>query len=388
LTESESPKEPAKVEEPKSKVIRFLSHPVAVIVVFVSAIASLLALPLSFYFYYAAKEYPQLTYYVHPVKATVVRAGEASRLTAIIDNRPVETDITAAQIAIWNQGKRTIRRNNILRPIIISTENNTPILEATIRRTSREVTQLALNTDEAQQGRISVIWDILEQNDGGVIQLIYAGNAEVQITADGVVEGQPQIEKLEFTGRIRSPYEQYETEIWTNRPLGYSTLVVGIIMIFAIRYIKKVKSDYRRTNKTLLRSFKPHIEFYDENINWEVKRIETTDRFIADVEKQSEEFKEKLKGSEEGLKLLLESSSQRIANYEKERQDSENKIKEYEATKESLVGDRREVFYSLRTTERLFSKVITVLRVLTLIVFIIATYLLFIAQPLGPPFSF
>lgn len=172
MTEPEAPKEPHKAEQPKSRIPDLLTNPAVVVFSLVGLILTLVGFPLSIYFYYAAKEYPQLTYYTHPVKATVVRAGEASRLSAIFDNKRVETDITAAQVAIWNQGRRPIRREHMLRPLVIFTENHTPILEATIRKTSRDVAGIALNQDELNKGRVTVHWDILEQNDGGIIQLI------------------------------------------------------------------------------------------------------------------------------------------------------------------------------------------------------------------------
>jgi hypothetical protein len=86
---------------PKGELRRFVSHPAVLIV---SRLANLVGIPLSVYLYFAAKQHPQLTYYVHPVKAALVRRGDASRLGATFDNRRIETDIMAAQVAIWNEG--------------------------------------------------------------------------------------------------------------------------------------------------------------------------------------------------------------------------------------------------------------------------------------------
>lgn len=148
---------------------------------------------LAAYLYFEGKEAHQLTYYISPAKAVVVQTGQASKLAVSFDGKPVGTDITAAQIAIWNQGKLPIKKDDVLRPIVIDTENNAPILEATIRKSSRDVTHLALNIDELQKGRVSISWNILEQNDGGIIQLVYAGNPALKIYVDGIIEGQRSI---------------------------------------------------------------------------------------------------------------------------------------------------------------------------------------------------
>ena len=174
----------------KNALPKFFSNPW---VGFIGTMASILGVVLAVLFYMEAKDSRELAYYVNPARAVVVQMGQASKLKVNFDNKPIETDITAAQIALWNRGEVPIKSDNILNPIIIRTENNIPILEATIRKTSRDVTRLNLNTDDLQRGQVSISWNILEQNDGGIIQLIYAGNQNVRINLEGVIEGQKDI---------------------------------------------------------------------------------------------------------------------------------------------------------------------------------------------------
>jgi hypothetical protein len=213
---------------PRSLAKSFFSNPLVGII---GSVASVISLFLAIYFYVEGKETPLLTYYVNPVKAVVVKAGQASRLTTSFDNKIIETDITATQIALWNQGKQAIKKDQILKPIVIYTENNTPILEATIRKTRREVSQLSLNADESQKGRITILWNILEHNDGAVIQLIYAGNPSINIFADGIIQGQTQIERQSegaFTSADRRAF----------RVIGYVLLGFGIVLLIVIAYME------------------------------------------------------------------------------------------------------------------------------------------------------
>lgn len=150
-----------------------------------------------------------MTYYVHPVKAAIVKSGKVSKLTTIYADKPIKTDITAAQIGLWNQGKLPIKASNILQSIVLYTADNAPILEASIRKVSRDVIKLQLQTDESESGRIAISWQILEQNDFGIIQLIYAGSPDVGIRLSGIIEGQKQIEQVIFKQRFKSLDEQY-----------------------------------------------------------------------------------------------------------------------------------------------------------------------------------
>lgn len=151
----------------------------------------------SVYIYLVSRETPKLTYLVNPAKATVVRTGQTSRLAVEFDGKSVKSDVTAAQIAFWNAGKKPIRSDAVLRPFVIKTGAGQPIMEAKLRKPSRDVVHIALDTSHIDIGELGISWNILEQNDGGVLQIIYAGDEKVDIGADAVVEGQPKIGSLD-----------------------------------------------------------------------------------------------------------------------------------------------------------------------------------------------
>jgi hypothetical protein len=131
--------------------------------------------------------------YMDPAKAVIVKSGEISKLIVLHDNKPVTRDITAVQITIWNRGNLSIRRDNVLEPIRIKTKD-APILEATIRKKTREVTGFAVDSNERDKGQVSLSWTILEPGDGAVVQLIFAGNAQTEVLASGIVEGVPRMD--------------------------------------------------------------------------------------------------------------------------------------------------------------------------------------------------
>jgi hypothetical protein len=161
---------PAEDDQAMGRLRRFFSHPIAMIIMFCGTLARIIAIPLAFYFAGEARKTRELTYYVHPVKASVVKAGEASQLSVSYAGKELTTDVTAAQIQIWNQGREAIHKAEILRPLVISTEDHTPILEAAIRKQTRpNIVHLTLDDSAPEQGRLGVSWDILEGGDGGIV---------------------------------------------------------------------------------------------------------------------------------------------------------------------------------------------------------------------------
>ena len=370
---SESPVKSPNPEQ-KSGIVWFLSqHPAVLIIGAIGAIASLVSIPLAIYLYYAGKGHPQITYFVHPVRAIAVRAGEASRLTTTFDNEPISTDISIAQIAVWNQGTQSVRSENVLRPVVIFTENNVPILEATIRRSSREVTQLTLNTAELQKGRVTVLWNILEPNDGGVIQLIYAGPTSVPFRAEGTIEGQPQIARLEYSGQIKNPDEQYESGKSGYRSYGYGLLAVSGLLILLVFKFRRDRASYRRAVEDLWGAFNLRRETSDKTAEFYKRQLTHSNDRIAKLEAR--------KGDDEF-------TNKQIADEKKAVQEATDTLKEYDKKRNLDMSEEAAWAVASQKKEKGYRLWIGGLILMAMLILIPALYFLFIAQPAGPPFGF
>jgi hypothetical protein len=166
---------------------KFVAHPAVNLTNFVLTVLSMV---LAYYFYRRGIKKRGLSYKVSTARTPIVRSGAASRLSVFHDGREIKSDITAVHIAIWNQGGQSIRPEDMLRPMVIATENFAPILEASIRHVTRGEIGLRLDESECDHGRLKMSWDILEERDGGIVQIIYAGSPELLITAYATPEGQ------------------------------------------------------------------------------------------------------------------------------------------------------------------------------------------------------
>jgi hypothetical protein len=184
---------PAEKEKPNSFLKSLPTNPYVFLGL---AIIAILGFGFGIYAWLDNKASRELTYYVDPARAVVVQSGKSSDLAVSYKNEPVPGDITAAQIAIWNAGKLSIKSVDALKPTVIYTEDGTPILEATIRNPGRDVSQITLDTTQLRDGRLAVKWSILERNDGAIVQLIYAGDSAVGISAEGAFEGQKSLTRI------------------------------------------------------------------------------------------------------------------------------------------------------------------------------------------------
>lgn len=225
--------EPALSESSDIRIVvrRFFSNPV---VGMVGSVASIIGLVLAVYFFLQSQQRRELLYLVSPAKAVIVKAGQLSKLAVTLDGKSIDTDVTAAQLAFWNQGNQAIRREHILRPLTLRTAPATPIIDATVRKTSREVVQIDLDKSRLQDGELSISWNILEQGDGAIVQVVFAGPAAVDIPASATIEGQHTIRTVHASSLDR-PSEKGSIERsrffrivgWVYICLGISTAAMG-----------------------------------------------------------------------------------------------------------------------------------------------------------------
>jgi hypothetical protein len=202
----------------------FLRHPV---VGLIGTLASVVSLLVGFVFFYASRERPGLTYFVNPGKAAVVRTGQTSRLAVQFDGAPLSGDVTAVQVAFWNAGKKPIRMDSVLRPMVIRTKG-ARILEANVRKTSRDVVGVVIDTAKLGAGELGIRWNILEANDGGVLQLVYEGSEKVSVEAEAVLVGQRKIENDASSGWRRPEHERQ----WINYVIFF--LATGLLVFYLV----------------------------------------------------------------------------------------------------------------------------------------------------------
>jgi hypothetical protein len=192
------------------------------------------------------RDHPELTYLVAATRARIVVAGQASALRVFHGESPITTDVTAAQIALWNGGRRAVEAGDVLQPLRLLTEPRVPILEAQWRYATRELCALDLEKSLAQ-GELPIRFRILEPQDGGVLQVIYAGSPDVSIQVAGAVKNQPELRvSRQHRSKITSTQEVYLQSVLL---VALSLLAVpfGILLIQSLRSWRTLKGRTRVT---------------------------------------------------------------------------------------------------------------------------------------------
>jgi hypothetical protein len=200
------------------------------IVGLLGSVASIISLILAVYFYIAAAEKKELTYYVHPAKTSVVNIQDVGKFEVLFDGKPIEKNVSIARVAFWNAGRKPIIKNDILKKLEIET-NSGPILETRIEKISRDVINLEIDKSNYNQNKIQIAWDVLEENDGACIQIVYVGDTNAFITAKSTIVGQGEIKHLEFGDKIKTPTEQYDQNRSRNKLLGFLLLGAGFVFV-------------------------------------------------------------------------------------------------------------------------------------------------------------
>jgi hypothetical protein len=143
---------------------------------------------------YSSIEKRDLVYAVNPIPSIVV-SGQTCHVHGIAVSYGGEelgcVDITIAQIAILNKGKKSIEQADFLQDgVYIQTFPASKVLDAQVVKVSRKQTEFKViaPSDSWEDGRVPLNWRILEENDGAVIQLIYLGSPEVELSLIANIE--------------------------------------------------------------------------------------------------------------------------------------------------------------------------------------------------------
>src|ERR1035438_8050217 len=94
-----------------------------------SVVVGLVSLVLGIYFGVISLRSRELAYQVNPTKTAIVKSGQSSDLQVLYKGQGISSDVTGLQVVIWNDGKESIRPENLLTPITLTTSPRVPILD-------------------------------------------------------------------------------------------------------------------------------------------------------------------------------------------------------------------------------------------------------------------
>ena len=149
-------------------------------------IASLIGLPLAIVLFLASEKERDIRFEQSASPTTIIRAGQSSDLRVQFKGRDLNSDVSSLQLTIWNAGRESVRRENILsKTLTMTIVPATTILEARVKKTTRDLLGFQL---ENLGTSLVISWDILEPGDGALLEVIYTGTV-ANVKAEGAIEG-------------------------------------------------------------------------------------------------------------------------------------------------------------------------------------------------------
>ena len=238
------------VTEDFKGIRELFSNPIFGVLSFLFSIVSII---LAIIFYLNSQAERELTCFIHPSRTQIVKAGQISELSIKYLDKEIKTDVTILQLAIVNRGKMAIHKWDILNPLEIILDNKTPILDAKLIRISSKETELKLIDSLKYQGILSFNWKILERDEGGLIQIIYSGNPNVNIFNKGKIEGQKKINCTEVAFNPNSNNKGLLFILKSEMSLIFFGIfmVAGILMSLLLTWIEKTKGKEKLNIKSL-----------------------------------------------------------------------------------------------------------------------------------------
>jgi hypothetical protein len=178
----------------KKAVTRLLQNPILNGAGIVIGLAGLI---FAVYAYIDSQSAPFLTARIGAVRTVLVSSEGIQDLQVYDQNGPISGPVTAAQIVIWNAGKRTIKADDVSQPIRVRIAERARILSIRVLRTTRESMGITVDSSAAASGSFGVRFGILEEGDGALIQVTYEGTDKLKFVGSGAVAGQRGFEVIE-----------------------------------------------------------------------------------------------------------------------------------------------------------------------------------------------
>ncbi len=188
-----------------------------------------------YYFLYVGDKEREPTFYVDPIRTVIIdqtNAGDAPLRLLKPNSDTIQADVSSVYFYFFNQGKETIKRENVYSPLKIRVKN-AEILYFKVIKTARELSGVTLSKDTLDNSLV-IDFRALEKDDGFVCQVIFEGDKNAEVTVEGGVD--------------RVKYFRNELE---SIPPSYILIALFIFLVAAYIYLLLSKRNPKSVPKLL-----------------------------------------------------------------------------------------------------------------------------------------
>ncbi|MCH9031608.1 MAG: hypothetical protein IIB00_05040 [candidate division Zixibacteria bacterium] len=218
----------------------------------------IIGLAVAYYSYAQSKRERIPRFVIEAARSEILRADRIAetpiRILKRNDDTEITEDVTSITFYFWNAGKEPIKEQHVRIPITISIDDSTAeILDFQVVKISHPVTQFVLtphlsdgDSTENHLRSLQITFDILENEQGAVCQILYSGNREAKISINGYIEGFGDL--ISSTASMTSKtYEVWQVVIWLISVLILIALLKFLEYVFEI----SLKRVFRRWQRVL-----------------------------------------------------------------------------------------------------------------------------------------
>jgi len=200
--------------------------------IIISSIISIaITVVFGYYFLYLGNRERKPTFYLDPTRTVILDKENAANtpLQLLKSNcDTISSDVTSVYFYFFNQGKETIKQENIYSALKIMLSDSAEILDFKILKVARSVSGMEVTRDTITNS-LYIDFKALEKDDSLAGQIIFEGNKNAIISLDGGIDG----------------VTHFETHLSTINPMY---LVAAIVIFLIAAYIFLVLS--RRNPKS------------------------------------------------------------------------------------------------------------------------------------------
>lgn len=154
-----------------------------------NVLSILITIVFGYYFLYVGDKEREPTFYVDPVRTVIIdqaNVGEAPLQLLKPNHDTVDADVVSAYFYFFNQGKETIKRENVYSPLKIKVDKS-EILYFKMLKTARDISGIKVTRDTLDNS-LAVDFSALEKDDGFVGQVIFEGSKDAPLVIEGGVD--------------------------------------------------------------------------------------------------------------------------------------------------------------------------------------------------------
>jgi hypothetical protein len=202
-----------------------------------SLISIAITITFGYYFLYIGNRDRKPTFYVDPVRTVILdkkNVGNAPLLLLKSNGDTITSDVTSVYFYFFNQGKETIKQQNIYAPLKIVLSDRAKILDFKILKVARPVSGMQLKMDTVENF-LNIDFKAMEKDDGMSGQLIFEGNKNATISVEGGIDG----------------VQYFESHLSSIDPL-YLVVAIAIFLIASYLFLMLSKRNPKNSLRLIL----------------------------------------------------------------------------------------------------------------------------------------